>query len=355
MEKDSILKGDKQNLSAPWPTGKEQWPHRRPNQTYLLKLESPVEVGQQWLAVGARALAVAILEGASWRESPWKLQKIKTSFINNVSYFYSTRRARIGFWTLFGFWSFSSNTEAPGGDITSKYGQGTLWKRELGSNPGQPRTGEQNHAQNHSACSLLPASACVWLSALTWDFYSFTIIHVCVRSEHFLVILLSQRVSYKLIGMLLEVWNPEIGMLFSIQQRKVLTLKALWNYHPRWKENTFARGLAPFQCCLPVTVSDQLSCLLPEGSHTVILTVLMISARIAWCLLCDMDSLNPDNNSMKTTVIVPSLKWGNWSAELFSGVPISYYPLVLLTYGYSISASFVAFPPFPDWGHRTQF
>ena len=267
LDKDSILKGDKQNLSAPWPTGKEEWPHRRPKQTYLLKLESPVEVGQQWLAVGARALAVAILEGAPQRESPWKLQKIKTSFINNVSYFYSTRRARIGFWTLFGFWSFTSNTAAPGGDITSKYGQGTLWKRELGSNQGQPRTGEQNHAL-HSACSLLPASACVWLSALTWDFYSFTIIHVCIRSKHFLVILLSQRVSYELIGMLLEVWNPEIGMLFSIQQRKVLTLKALWNYHPRWKENTFARGLAPFQCCLPVTVSDQLSCLLPEGSHT---------------------------------------------------------------------------------------
>ena len=118
-----------------------------------------------------------------------------------------------------GFCSFSSRTEAPGGDIASKYGQGILWKGELGSNLGQPRTGEQNHTL-HSPCSLLPASA------LIWDVYSFPIIHVCLRSKHFLLILLSQRVSSELIEMLLEVWNPEIGMLFSIQQRKVLTL---WN------------------------------------------------------------------------------------------------------------------------------
>ena len=193
-------------------------------------------------------------------------RKSNTSFINNVSYFYSTRRAKIGFWTLFGFWSFSSNAEAPWGDITSKDGQGTLWKRELGSNPKQPRTGEQNHTL-HSPCSLLPASECIWLSALIWDVYYFPIIHVCLRSKHFLLILFSQRVSSELIGMLLEVWNPEIGMLFSIQ-------KGTFSH---WEHNGTSTevekkipllGASTFPWCPPVTVSGQLSCLLPEGSHS---------------------------------------------------------------------------------------
>ena len=70
-----------------------------------------------------------------------------------------------------GFCSFSSKTEALGRDIASKYGQRILWKGELGSNLGQPRTGEQNHTL-HSPCSFLPASACVWLSALICDLYS---------------------------------------------------------------------------------------------------------------------------------------------------------------------------------------
>ena len=74
-----------------------------------------------------------------------------------------------------GFCSFSSKTEAPGGDIASKYGQGILWKGELGSNLGQPRTGDQNHTL-HSPCSFLPSSAYVWLSALICDLCSFPII-----------------------------------------------------------------------------------------------------------------------------------------------------------------------------------
>ena len=74
-----------------------------------------------------------------------------------------------------GFCSFSSKTEAPGGDIASKYGQGILRKGELGCNLGQPRTGDRNHTL-HSPRSFLPASACVWLSALMCDLYSFPII-----------------------------------------------------------------------------------------------------------------------------------------------------------------------------------
>ena len=74
-KKTPFSKGTNKILSAPWPSGKEQWPHSVPNQAYLLKVESPVEVGQQGLAVGARALAAAILEGAPWHESPGGFRK----------------------------------------------------------------------------------------------------------------------------------------------------------------------------------------------------------------------------------------------------------------------------------------
>ena len=76
-KKTPLSKGTNRILSAPWPSGKEQGPHRTPKQTYMLKEESPVEVGQQGLPVGTRALAAAILEGAPRRESPWRLQKTK--------------------------------------------------------------------------------------------------------------------------------------------------------------------------------------------------------------------------------------------------------------------------------------
>ena len=81
-------------------------------------------------------------------------------------------------------------------------------------------------------------------------------------------------------------------------------------------------GASTFPCCPPVTVSGWLSCLLPEGSHSVILTVLMISARSVWSLLCDMDSLNPSSNCMKTTLIVPVLKMRKLTCcvcEIFQG------------------------------------
>ena len=126
-----------------------------------------------------------------------------------------------------GFCSFSSKTEALGRDIASKYGQRILWKGELGSNLGQPRTGEQNHTL-HSPCSFLPASACVWLSALICDLYSFPSI-VFMLDQAFSTNSSYSKSFYEFIGILLEVWNPEIGMLFSIQQRNVLTLRALWN------------------------------------------------------------------------------------------------------------------------------
>ena len=144
-------------------------------------------------------------------------------------------------------------------------------------------------------------------SALIWDVYYFPIIHVCLRSKHFLLILFSQRVSSELIGMLLEVWNPEIGMLFSIQKGTF----SHWEHYgtsTQVEKKIPLSGASTFPCCPPVAVSEQLSCLLPEGRHSVILTVLMISARSSWYLLCDIDSLNPNSNCMKTTLIVPILK-----------------------------------------------
>ena len=113
--------------------------------------------------------------------------------------------------------------------------------------------------------------------------------------------------SYKLIGVLFRDMKPRNrNSLQRTAKEKTHTENTM--KPPKLKENTFAKGPAPFQCCPPVTVSGRLSSLLPEGSHSVILTVLMISARSAWCLLCDMDSLNPNSNCMKTTLTVPVLK-----------------------------------------------
>ena len=228
LEKDSTLKGDKPNLECTM----TQWKGAGTPQDTKADLHAKGGVSCGGGSAGASCGDKGT--GSSHpgrRPSAWvPLEAAENQTLHSLIKFltFVVQEGQKLASELFGFWSFSSNAEAPGGDMTSKYGQGTLWKRELGSNPGQPRTGEQNHTF-HSPCSLLPASSCIWLSALIWDFYSFPIIHVCLRSKHFLLILLSQRVSCKLIEMLLEVWNPEIGILFSIQQRKVLTLKALWN------------------------------------------------------------------------------------------------------------------------------
>ena len=63
--------GHKQNLGCTW--GKEQWPHRRLNQNYLLALE-----GLLWKCGLAAAqhrigvLAAAVLEGPPWYKPYWR-------------------------------------------------------------------------------------------------------------------------------------------------------------------------------------------------------------------------------------------------------------------------------------------
>ena len=67
-----LLKGINKILYAPRHRGKEQWLHRKLNQTYLLRVgESPVEV---WVgsAAGMGALAAAVLEGALWHKPSWR-------------------------------------------------------------------------------------------------------------------------------------------------------------------------------------------------------------------------------------------------------------------------------------------
>ena len=66
-------------LHIPEPRGKEQWSHRRLNQTYLLVLESLLW-RQESAVVGLGPLAAAVLGGTpghkpSWR-LPWTLPKI---------------------------------------------------------------------------------------------------------------------------------------------------------------------------------------------------------------------------------------------------------------------------------------
>ena len=66
-----LLEGKNKILCAPRPRGKEQWSHRRLNQTCLPACScwrvSCGGVGQQWLAMGTGVLAAALLEGAAWQ------------------------------------------------------------------------------------------------------------------------------------------------------------------------------------------------------------------------------------------------------------------------------------------------
>ena len=201
-----------------------------------------------------------------------------------------------------GFCSFSSKTEVPGGDIASKYGQGILWKGELGSNLGQPRTGDQNHTL-HSPRSFLPASACVWLSALICDLYSFPIIvfmldqEFSTNSSFSKSFLWTHRYAFR--SMKPRNWN---ALQHTAKERS--HTESTVKLAPKWKRKYLCQGPAPFHAALQSL--SQGGC--PVSSlraATLILTVLMISARSAWCLLCDMDSLNPNSNCMKTTLMSP--------------------------------------------------
>ena len=64
-----LLEGTHKVVCASGPRGKEQWPHRRLNQSYLLVLEGLCRGGGRlWLTVGTRTLAAEVLGSTPWRE-----------------------------------------------------------------------------------------------------------------------------------------------------------------------------------------------------------------------------------------------------------------------------------------------
>ena len=67
--RDSTLGGHTQSSVLIRTQGKEQWPHRRLNQTYLLVLEISCRgCGWLWLTVGTRTLAAEVLGSTPWHE-----------------------------------------------------------------------------------------------------------------------------------------------------------------------------------------------------------------------------------------------------------------------------------------------
>ena len=75
---ETLLAGDKQNLECTKTQGKGTVTPQETESDLHPKVEvSYGSVGQQWLALGTRVLAEAILEGGPWCKSPWRLLKIK--------------------------------------------------------------------------------------------------------------------------------------------------------------------------------------------------------------------------------------------------------------------------------------
>ena len=67
--RDSTLGGHTQSSVYIRTQGKEQWPHRRLNQTYLLLLEGLLQRwGWMWLTGGTRTLAAEVLGSTPWCE-----------------------------------------------------------------------------------------------------------------------------------------------------------------------------------------------------------------------------------------------------------------------------------------------
>ena len=69
-KRDSTLGGHTQSSVHVGTQGKEQWSHRRLNQTYLLALEGLLQRsgGRLWLTVGTRTLAAEVLGSTHWCE-----------------------------------------------------------------------------------------------------------------------------------------------------------------------------------------------------------------------------------------------------------------------------------------------
>ena len=68
-----LLEGTHKVVCTSGPRDKEQWPHRRLNQTHLLVLEGLLQRwgGWLWLTEGTRTLTAEVLGSTPWREPPW--------------------------------------------------------------------------------------------------------------------------------------------------------------------------------------------------------------------------------------------------------------------------------------------
>ena len=67
-----LLEGTHKVVCTSGPRGKEQWPHRRLNQTYLQVLEGSCRGGGRLgLTTGTRTLAAEVLGSTPWHEPSW--------------------------------------------------------------------------------------------------------------------------------------------------------------------------------------------------------------------------------------------------------------------------------------------
>ena len=142
------------------------------------------------------------------------------------------------------FWLSTCPSAPPLDDIASKYGQGILWKGELGSNLGQPRTGDQNHTL-HSPCSFLPASVCVWLSVLICDLYSFPIIVFMLdqafstNSSFSKSFLWTHRYAFRSM-------KPRNSNALQHTAKERSHTESTMKLAPKWKRKFLCQGPAPF-------------------------------------------------------------------------------------------------------------
>ena len=126
-----------------------------------------------------------------------------------------------------GFWSFSSNAEAPGGDLASKYGQGTLLKRELGSKLGRRRTGGQKSISQRllfPSCLCMCLTFCIDMRSLYFPHYS-SLYYIKAFSTH----------AFR--NMKPRNWNS-LQHTAKESSHTENTVKPA----PKLKENTFVRG-----------------------------------------------------------------------------------------------------------------
>ena len=130
-----------------------------------------------------------------------------------------------------GFWSFSSNAEAPGGDIARKYRQGALWKRELGSNPGHRRTGGQKSISQHllfPSCLCMCLIFCIHRRFLFFPYYSslYYIKAFSINSPFSKSFFRTHRSAFR--NMKPRNWDA-----LQHTAKESSHTESLWNFHPR--------------------------------------------------------------------------------------------------------------------------